>query len=127
MRMDHGITYDGLALFSSGPSRVEPGEHAARDAVMQTPGAVGAAVIGQGTEPRTITQRGMLVADHAVALQTQISEIAAQVGRTAAPLIDEQGNTWDRCVMRSFRPGPIERLGPRVAAPYTITYLQTHP
>lgn len=127
MPTEQTITYNGLELFSSGPSRTEPGELAGRDAVTQTPGAIGATLIRQGTEPRVILQHGTLVADSTMELQTLVDQIASQIAQGQAELLDEHGQAWNHCVMRSFNPSGFNRLGPRYSAKYTITYLQTHP
>lgn len=121
------ITYNGIDLFSSGPSLIEPGPTQSRDAVADAPGAIGASVIGQGRGPRSITQRGTLVADSEPGLRALIDAIDAQVGTDAATLSDPHGNDYAGCVMRAFEHASIKRLGPRYACHYTLAYLQTTP
>lgn len=121
------ITYNSLDLFTSGPSLIEPGPLTGRDAVADTPGAIGASVLTQGIAPRKLAQRGTLVADDVESLQALINAIQEQVGAGTAELIDMYGKAWRDCLMQSFEPEPFHRLGPRVAAHYEITYLQTHP
>jgi len=119
------ITYNGLELFSSGTSELEPGPLQSREAVMDTPGGIGASVIAQGVSARNITQRGTLAGDTEAELMALIQAIEAQVGLASATLTDAQGNDWPECFMKRFEPGPVFRLGPRQAVQYTITYLQT--
>lgn len=121
------ITYDGLELFSSGPSRIKLGPAQSRDAVADVPGAIGAMLIGQGVRPRAIDQQGTLVADDEPALRALTQAIEAQVGAAAAMLTDEHGNALPGCVMREFNPGRAYRMGPRFASDYTVSYLQTTP
>lgn len=121
------ITFDGLSLFESGPSETEPGALESRDAVGSSPGVAGAHVVGQGVQPRRIVQRGRLIADDEAVLRGLVDAVAAQVGRGSATLIDEHGQAWPGCVMQRFDPAPAERLGPRLSASYTITYLQASP
>lgn len=121
------ITYNGLDLFSSGPSAIEPGPLESRDAVAEAPGAVGASVITQGTAPRLLRQQGTLIADNAEALRALIDAIQAQVGLGDAALVDPLGRTWAGCLMQRFESPMTHRLGPRLAAPYEITYLQAQP
>jgi len=121
------IMFNGLSLFESGPSETEPGALESRDAVGSSPGVAGSHVVGQGVQPRRIVQRGRLVADDDAAMRSQIDAIAAQVGRGSATLIDEHGQAWPGCIMQRFDPAPAERLGPRLSASYTITYLQASP
>ena len=120
------ITYSGLDLFSSGSSSIAPGATESRHAVASSPNAIGAAVITQGTLPRTLLQHGTLVADNAVALQVQIDAIRAQVGTSAGMLIDQLGTSWDNCLMQRFETSVFRRLGPRLMTQYEITYLQAH-
>lgn len=120
------ITFDGQALFTDGPARVTPGPLASRDAVADAPGAIGASLVSQGVSPRSLTQHGTLLADTAADLQAVIDAIQQRVG-TSATLIDQHSKAWPECVMRSVSTQPIQRLGPRYAAAYDITYLQTHP
>ena len=121
------ITYNGLALFNSGPSHTEPGPTQSRDAVADVPGGIGASVIGQGQVHRTLAQRGELIADDVAALRALIDTIIQQVGAGSATLIDEHGTAWPGCVMQRFKPGPNFRVGPRYATHYTIDYLQATP
>lgn len=121
------ITYNGQDLFSSGPSVTQPGPYQSRDAEAASPGSVGGSLITQGTRPRTITQIGTLIANSDGQLQTLIDAIQAQVGSGEATLSDEFDRDWPGCVMRVFEPEPSNRLGPRRAVRYTITYLQTSP
>ena len=120
------ITYNGLDLFSSGSSTITPGPVESRDAVADTPGAVGATVITQGLLPRSISQQGTLIADSPEALQSLIDSIALQVSDSSATLIDQHGNAWPNCLMRAMETQAFYRTGPRTAATYTVTYLQTH-
>ncbi len=121
------ITFNGLDLFGSGPSRTIPGRVQSRDALAQPPGAVGATIAQQGQQPREITQRGMLVADTGPGLRELITAIEDQVGAGGATLADEHGTDWPGCVLRVFEPGPIGRLGPRFTVDYILTYLQVSP
>ena len=121
------ITYNGLELFSSGPSAIEPGPLQGRDAVADSPGAIGATVITQGTALRQLVQHGTLVADDIDAMQVLLDAVQAQVGSGTGGLIDQHGKVWPVCIMQRFEPGALQRLGPRVAADYEITYLQIHP
>ena len=120
------ITYNGIDLFSSGPSSIDPGPYEARDAIANAPGTIGASVITQGVAPRQLLQRGTLVADDAEALQDLIDAIQTQVGIDASTLIDQQGKAWPDCLMQRMETEPFTRLGPRVTSTYEITYLQTH-
>lgn len=121
------ITYNALDLFSTGPSAIEPGPLQGRDAIADSPNAIGASAITQGTQPRKLTQRGTLVADDPEAMQALTDAIQAQIGAGAFELIDQHAKAWPDCLMQRFEPGALNRLGPRVAADYEITYLQTHP
>lgn len=118
------ITYNGLDLFGSGPSTLDPGPLDSRIAPSDVPDAAGASIVLQGVGPRTITQHGTLVADNASALQVLVDAIEAQVGSGGATLTDNLGKDWPGCVMQRFDPGVVDRLGPRFAVDYTITYLQ---
>ncbi|MFN3167517.1 MAG: hypothetical protein ACE37H_10685 [Phycisphaeraceae bacterium] len=120
------ISFNELNLFSSGPTRLEPGAVQSRDAVADAPGTIGASVIGQGQAPRTIVQRGVLVGDTEADLFAQRDAIEARVG-TAGTLVDEHGSAFTGCVLRRFEPGAPERLGPRYACRYVATYLQATP
>lgn len=120
-------TYDGLDLFSTGPSRLELGPTESRDAISDLPGAIGTTVINQGIAPRTIRQLGTLRGDTEPDLRSQIDAIETQIGRGSALLIDAFGNQWSGCIMRTFSPGSPYRIGPRYATNYTIDYLQTTP
>jgi len=120
------ITFNGYQLFNSGPSAIDPGPLESRDALAQSPGSLGSSVINQGTTPQRLTQRGTLVADNAEALQASIDTIQSQVGSAAATLIDQHGKAWPDCLMQRFEADAFSRLGPRYAADYEITYLQTH-
>ena len=121
------ITYNAFDLFSAGPSAIDLGPLESRHAVAESPGAIGSSVVTQGTAPRRLAQRGTLVADNTEALQALINAIQAQVGAGDATLIDQHGNDWSGCLMQRFDPAPLHRLGPRYAADYEITYLQTRP
>ncbi|MEM9020039.1 MAG: hypothetical protein AAGC44_05695 [Planctomycetota bacterium] len=121
------ITFNGLGLFGSGPSSIEPGPYESRDAVMEAPGTIGASAITQGTRPRTLRQHGTLIADDEAALQALIDTIQAQVGSGAAALIDQHGKAWPNCLMQRFETQAFRRLGPRTTTRYGITYLQTQP
>ena len=121
------ITFNGLDLFSSGPSRTIFGPVEGRDALAQSPGAIGVMLTQQGRQPREITQRGTLVADTEPALRELTTAIEGQVGAAAATLTDEHGNDWPDCVLRVFEPGPVGRLGPRYTLDYITTYLQVSP
>lgn len=121
------ITYNSLDLFSSGPSAVEPGVLEARDAVADSPGAIGASVITQGVLPRKLTQRGTLIADDVDALLRLVDAIQAQVNAGTATLIDQHGKAWPDCLLQRFEAQALSPLGPRLSTAYEITYLQTHP
>lgn len=121
------ITYNALDLFSSGPSSIEPGPLQGREAIVDSPGTMGSTVITQGTVPRTLTQRGTLVADDPDAMQALIHAIQKQVGVGTAELIDQHAKLWPDCLLQCFEHNPLHRLGPRIAADYVITYLQTYP
>lgn len=121
------ITFNGLELFSSGPSAIDPGPLESRDALADSPGAIGTSVITQGTSPRRLAQRGTLVADNADAMQALLDAIQSQVGTGTATLTDQHGKAWADCLMQRFETEALHRLGPRYAADYEITYLQTNP
>lgn len=121
------ITYNGMDLFSSGPSAIDPGPNETRDAAASAPGAVGATVVTQGLLPRKLVQRGTLVADDAEALQALIDSIQQQLGTATATLIDQHGKAWSDCLMRQLEYDLFSRIGPRISTNYEITYLQTHP
>lgn len=121
------ITYNGLDLFSSGPSVVEPGALEGRDALADAPGAIGASVVTQGVLPRKLVQRGKLIADDEQALQSLIDAIQSQVDSGAATLVDQHAKAWPECLMRRFEVETFTRLGPRLMTAYEITYLQTYP
>lgn len=121
------ITFNGIDLFSSGPSQLKPGPIQSRDALAQTPGAIGASLVSQGLAPREIAQQGTLIADNEPALHVLIKAIESHIGIDAAMLVDINQNEYPGCVMRQFDIGLVERLGPRYACDYTVTYLQTTP
>lgn len=121
------ITYNNFDLFSSGPGSIDPGPLHSREAISNAPDSIGASVISQGTTPRTLTQIGTLVADTPEALQQLINAIEAHIGTGQATLIDQHANAWPDCLMQSVDTQAFHRLGPRVAADYKITYLQTRP
>ncbi|MGB0766420.1 MAG: hypothetical protein ACPGYV_01780 [Phycisphaeraceae bacterium] len=121
------ITFDGLDLFSAGPSLVELGPIESREATADSPGSIGGEVVTQGLSPRVLTQQGTLVADSASQLRTLIEAIEALVGTEPATLVDQNGQAWRDCLMRSFAPALFYRLGPRHAAEYAVTYLQMRP
>lgn len=121
------ITYNSLDLFSSGPCAVEPGALEGRDAVAESPGAIGAWVVTQGVLPRKLIQRGTLVADDVDALQTLIDAIQAQVEAGTATLVDQHAKAWPDCLLQKFEAEAFTRLGPRLSTAYEITYLQTCP
>lgn len=120
------ITFNGLQLFNSGPSSIDPGPLESRDAIAESPGSMGTSVITQGTAPQRLAQRGTLVADNTEALQTLIDTIQSQVGAGTATLVDQHNNVWADCLMQRFEAEPFRHLGPRYATDYEITYLQTH-
>lgn len=121
------ITYNGLDLFSSGPCQIDAGPLESRQAISDIPDAIGATVIGQGTQPRSLTQRGQLIAASQQDLQLLFEGIEVVVGQGQADLVEASSNTWKGCVLQRFDHEPIQRLGPRYTARYTATYLQLQP
>ena len=120
------ITFNGLQLFASGPSTIDPGPLESRDALAGSPGSIGTSVITQGTTPQRLTQRGTLVADDTEAMQARIDAVQSQVGIGTATLVDQHDKAWPDCLMQRFEAEAFRRLGPRYAVDYEITYLQTH-
>ena len=119
------ITYNGLDLFSSGPSTIERGPTRSQGEVLQSLSTTESAAVTSSYPPRLITQRGLLVADTAAQLQTLIDAIDALVDQSAQDLVEVGLNTWTGCVMRSFSHDPRMRLGTRYAVTYEVVYLQT--
>ena len=118
-------SFGGENLFGSGPHRVVVGGVSQRHEVHETPGADGVRITALGRTGRTIEQSGTLVADDAAALREQTGAIEAAMDGRAAELVDEMGRAWPNAVMLAFRPGPVRRVGPRVAVDYTVRYAQT--
>ncbi|MEX0745370.1 MAG: hypothetical protein WD118_07180 [Phycisphaeraceae bacterium] len=117
-------TYDGQALFQSGPAMCEVGGATLRHAVHEPMQGHGVHVIAQGRAGRGITQRGSLIGDTMDALQAQIAAIESYVDGTARELVDEHERRWAEVVMLSFEPATPRRLGVRWQVNYRVTYRQ---
>lgn len=121
------VTFDGDALFSSGPCRLHVGGLALRHVLLDSPGGRGVRVSPQGTRGRAITQTGVLLADTADEMRELARRIEAKLDGHAHDLVDEAGALWANTVMLSFDPGEMTGLGPRRRMDYTITYVQVLP
>jgi len=120
-------TFDGQALFDSGPARFHIAGLALRHAEQPAPYADGTNVVAQGREARPITQTGTLLADDIKTMHNLMDAIEDRLDGAAHPLIDDTGRSWDDTVMLRFVPGPITAVGPRCRVDYTIDYLQVKP
>ena len=122
-----GPTYDGKALFASGPARIEAGGAALRFAEHEPVAGDGASVHAQGRQARPITQTGSLTADTLDDLHTQRHAIEAYIDGIARELVDEHGHAWPHVVMLRFEPAAPRRLGTRWQTGYRIDYRQLRP
>lgn len=117
-------SFDGQALFDSGPYQFHVGGMSLRHVVQDTPGGMGVRLSDLGTKGRAIVQEGDLIADDMGALQGLIDAVEAKVDGLAHELIDDQDRSWPGVVMLAFEPQPVTRLGPRWRVRYRIEYLQ---
>ncbi|MEX0654523.1 MAG: hypothetical protein WD534_04835 [Phycisphaeraceae bacterium] len=120
-------TYDGQALFASGPTHCEVGGAALAFAEHQPLHGQGSGLFSQGRQGRAITQTGTLIADTVDALQQQINAIEAYVDGTARELVDERDRPWPNMVMLAFEPSVMRRLGVRWQVSYRVQYRQVRP
>jgi hypothetical protein len=88
------------------------------------PGVNGTRLTGLGRSARRIEQTGLLIADDLASLQQQLDAIEAMVDGAAYTLVDHLGRSYPNVMMVRFEPGPIERLGSRLAVGYHIDYQQ---
>lgn len=119
------ITFDGHALFESGPASVQAQGTALRHAEQAPLHGQGARVLSQGRTARQLEQRGVLLADSPDALRQQSEAIEAYLDGLAHPLVDDVGRTWPGVVMLRFEPGDVEPAGVRWKLAYRVTYLET--
>lgn len=117
-------TYDGKALFESGPATCEVGGTALRHVEHEPMRGDGVHVIGQGRSGRAIVQHGTLLGDTIDELQAQVAAIEAYVDGMSHALVDEHGRSWPDVVMLAFEPAAPRRMGVRWRIAYRITYQQ---
>lgn len=118
------IRFNGLPLFDSGPAVTRPGPIRARQAMGDTPGSLGGAVVHQGLHLREIVQIGQLTADTPAEMDALTGAITDHLDGRAATLNDENGRDWPGCVLSRFEPGQLVRLGPRFVLDYRLLYHQ---
>jgi len=121
------VTFDNEALFGSGPCRFRIGPVRLRHAVQHPPGSHGARVDAQGTEARSITQTGVLIADDPAALRTLTDAIREKLDGLTHTLVDNLGRTWPDTVMIQFEAQEAVRVGARWKTAYKVEYLRVMP
>lgn len=120
-------SFDGLALFESGPHRFEVGGVALRHVLNETPGGRGVRLSALGQHSRVIRQTGWLVADDVGRLGALIEAVEEKVDGQGYELVDDVGRVWAGVVMVKFEPGGVGRVGARWGVEYKIEYLQVEP
>lgn len=120
-------SYRGKDLFGSGPHRFTIGGIAARTAVHTMPGVDGVRRTPGGRSPRSIEQRGTLIADDLASLDALRAAIEAELNGRTGELIDEFNRSHADVVMLTFESKQVRRVGPRYALDYTIEYEQVQP
>jgi hypothetical protein len=116
--------YKNQPLFVSGPSQLHAHGIEQRHVARDTPGEDGAALITLGQTARRIDQTGTLLADTIADLEAQRSAIEAAMDGEPGELIDDLDRRFVDMVLLRFMPGPIRRIGPRLAVDYTASYSQ---
>lgn len=119
-----GGTFDGEALFDSGPHVILAGgpERRVRDQAFN--GLSGGLALDLGEGPREIVQRGVLAATTPGGLALLEAAVEAFVDGRPYALEGPDGTAWANCRLERF-----ERLGPALEGlawhrPYRITYRQ---
>ena len=114
-------------LFASGPSRIDDTGLALRHDTLPAADEQGVELLPRGVGPRSITQRGQLLADDLAQLREQTDAIEALLDGVPGSLIDDDRRTWPNTVMLAFEPKPVTRAGSRWSTLYTIRYQQVQP
>ncbi|MBI1370306.1 MAG: hypothetical protein GC162_16855 [Planctomycetes bacterium] len=120
-------SYKSQSLFDSGPHRFHVHGLAQRHVDHELPGADGVRVTVMGRTGRSIDQTGTLLADGIAPMQVQLRAIEAAMNDEPGDLVDDTDRTWANVLMLSCEPGPIRRVGVRLAIDYTIHYMQVQP
>lgn len=119
-------TYDGLSLFSSGPSELRTGRLQRRTDRRSLAGQNGQLAIDLGRDSRTIEQTGRLQADTLADLQSQIDAIEARVDGQVRLLVAPSGASH-ACLIEEFElTGPPTR-GRGFWCEYRIVYRELTP
>lgn len=118
------LSFDGEALFASGPVETRVGGRGLRYDEQAALDGQGVVIAGQGVSGRAIEQTGVLVADTADAMTGLTDAIEAKLDGLAHVLVDEAGRSWAKVVMVAFAPGAMRRVGPRWKVPYQVRYVQ---
>ncbi len=117
-------SFNAQPLFDSGPHHFLVHGLAQRHEVHDRPGSDGAALTSLGATPRHIEQRGTLLADHLSAMEQQRQAIESLLDGQTYTLIDEADRQFEQVMMTKFEPGPVRRVGLRLAMDYRIDYVQ---
>lgn len=116
--------FNDQPLFDSGPHHFLVHGLSQRHEIHPRPGGDGAALTALGTTPRHIEQRGTLLADDVAAMEQQRQAIEALLDGQTYTLIDNAGRSFQTVMMIAFKPGPVRRIGLRLAMDYRIDYVQ---
>ena len=115
------------SLFATGPSRIDDAGLALRHDALPASDEQGIELLPRGISPRTITQRGQLLADDLAQLREQTDAIESLLDGVPGSLIDDDQRTWPGTVMLAFEAKPVTRAGSRWSVHYTIRYQQVQP
>jgi len=117
------VTFDGQALFSSGPHDLRVGATALRHERTHSPRQDGTTLHVDGQTARDLRQVGWLIADSQVELDALVAGIEALIDGCEHTLVFN-GRDFEHVVMVVFTPGPVRRIGPRVGMKYETRYVQ---
>jgi hypothetical protein len=122
--MPGAASFDGEALFSSGPHAVVAGSPVRRMKDQQFNGLAGGLALDLGDGPREISQAGVLSAASASALAINEAAIEAFIDGRTYTLVSPEGTSYPNCRLVEFaRLGPPQ-VGTAWHQPYRITYRQ---
>ncbi len=115
---------DGLALFSSGPSELQPGSWLREKVCRSFSGLDGELALDLGKRSRLIEQTGRLQAASSSALQSLIDAIEAKADGQLYTLVDSLGQTYSTVILEQFRMTTPVRKGLAYWCDYSATYRQ---